>query len=114
MVGTGFEVVMTKLTGLEVPPPGSGLKTVTAALPAPSMSLAGMEAVSWLPLTNVVARSAPFHRTTDAETKPLPLTVRLKPDPAATADAGLRLLMLGTGFEVVMLKLTGLEVPPPG
>src|SRR5437867_2157108 len=77
------------------------------------MLLAGIEAVSRVELRNVVARSPPFQRTTDPEMKLLPLTVRLKPDPAATVDAGLRLVMLGAGFEAVMLKLTVLGVPPP-
>src|SRR5881409_3056428 len=114
MLGTGFAAVMVKLSVLEVPPPGDGLKTVTAAVPALAMSLAGIEAVSWLALTNVVVRSAPFQRTTDPEMKMLPLTVRLNAAPPATAEVGLRPLMLGTGFEAVMLKLTVLEVPPPG
>src|SRR2546422_609204 len=103
-----LEAVTLELAVVEGPPPGEGLKTVTVELPALEMSLAGIEAVSWLALMNAVARFAPFQRTTDPETKLLPLTVRLNAAPPATADMGLRLLMLGTGFEVVMLKLTGL------
>ena len=79
MLGAGFAAVMVKLSVLEVPPPGDGLKTVTAATPALAMSPAGIEAVSRVEPRNVVARSPPFQRTTDPETKLLPLTVRLKP-----------------------------------
>jgi hypothetical protein len=38
MLGTGFAAVIVKVTELDVPPPGDGLKTVTAALPALAMS----------------------------------------------------------------------------
>jgi hypothetical protein len=31
---------MVKVNEFELPPPGAGLKTVTAAVPAPAMSLA--------------------------------------------------------------------------
>ncbi len=79
MLGAGFAAVMVKLSVLEVPPPGDGLKTVTAATPALAMSPAGIEAVSWVALTNVVVRAPPFQRTTDPAMKLLPLTVRLKP-----------------------------------
>jgi hypothetical protein len=40
MFGTGFAAVIVNVTGFEIPPPGSGLKTVIVALPAPAMSLA--------------------------------------------------------------------------
>jgi hypothetical protein len=40
MFGTGFAAVIVNVTEFEVPPPGDGLKTVTAALPALAMSLA--------------------------------------------------------------------------
>jgi len=55
-VGSGLSIV--KGSELEVCPP---LKTVTAAVPAVSKSLAGTVAVSWLLLTKVVARLDPFH-----------------------------------------------------
>ena len=40
-----------------------GLATVTCAVPATAMSAAGIAAVTWLALTNVVVRLPPFHRT---------------------------------------------------
>ena len=47
--GTGlFAAVMVKVNPPEVPPPGVGLKTVTVAVPAVAMSVAGIAAVSWV------------------------------------------------------------------
>ena len=90
------------------------MKTVTAALPAPAISLAGIEAVSWPALTKEVERSDPFQRTTDEEMKLLPLTVRTKAGPPAVTDDGLMLVMFGTGFAALMVNAIEFEVPPPG
>lgn len=51
LVVTGAGLVaglMVKVWVLEVPPPGVGLKTVTAAVPADAISEMEMDAVSWL------------------------------------------------------------------
>src|SRR4029077_7723005 len=80
-VGTGLLIV--NVTALEVPPPGVGEKTVTEAVPAVAMSAAVMAAVSCVPLTKVVARALPFHCTTEAATKFVPVTVRVKALPPA-------------------------------
>ena len=90
------------------------MKMVTAALPALAISLAGIEAVSWLELTKDVERADPFQRTTDAEMKLLPLTVSMKSGPPAVTDDGLMLVMAGTGFEAVIVKAIEFDVPPPG
>ena len=115
-VGTGlFAAEMVKVNPPEVPPPGAGLKTVTVAVPAVAMSVAGIAAVSWVEETKVVVRSAPFHRTLDEETKLVPLTVRVNADPPAVAELGERELRAGTGlFAAVMVKVNPPEVPPPG
>src|SRR6266542_871310 len=105
---------MVTVWAFEIPPPGVGLKTVTAALPAPAISLAGIEAVSWPALTKDVGRSDPFQRTTDAEMKLLPLTVRMKLGPPAVTDDGLMPVILGTGFVALTVNATEFEVPPPG
>ena len=48
-VGTGLlTAVMVKVCAPDVPPPGVGLKTVTVAVPAEAISVAGIEAVSWV------------------------------------------------------------------
>jgi hypothetical protein len=57
--GTGFPIVND--TEFEAPPPGAGLTTVTVAVPALAISLAGIVAVRCvLPLPEVV-RGDPFH-----------------------------------------------------
>ena len=45
VVGTGLLIVKVR-AGVEVPPPGEGLNTVTLAVPAVAMSAAVMSAVS--------------------------------------------------------------------
>jgi hypothetical protein len=67
---------VVKVKEFELPPPGAGLKTVTAAVPAAAMSLAEIWAISplMLPLL-AVGRSLPFHCTTEPATKLVPTTV---------------------------------------
>ena len=55
------------------------LDTVIDAAPAEVISEAGMEAVSWVELTNVVVRPELFQSTTEPFTKFVPLTVRMNP-----------------------------------
>ena len=72
-----------KLTGLEVPPPGAGLVTVTASTPVEAMLEAAMAAVNCVELTNVVAGAAPPKLTIEAATKLVPLIVSVKAAPPA-------------------------------
>ena len=59
--------------------------------------------------------SAPFHRTFEVETKPVPVTVRVKAAPPAVAEEGERVVMEGTGlFAGLMVKDLIPERPPPG
>ncbi len=51
IAGTGLGAMIAKDWALEVPPPGAGLYTVTVAVPAVTMSEAGIAAVSWVALT---------------------------------------------------------------
>ena len=83
----------------DVPPPGALLNTLILAVVAVAMSAALMLAVNWVLDTKVVTRFDPFQRTVDAPlTKPVPLTVRVKADPPAVADEGLKLMMVGRGL----------------
>jgi hypothetical protein len=112
-LGVGVEAaLMVKVFAREVPPPGVGLLTVTYAVPAVAISEAGIAAVAWVEETTVVVRSAPFHRTFEVETKPVPVTVRVKAGPPAVAEAGKTVLMTTTGLLTV--KVFPDEVPPPG
>ena len=69
--------------------------TVTEAVPAAAMSLAGIWAVSWVALTKAVVRAAPFHCTPEPLTKLLPVTVSVKAAPPATALLGESVLNVG-------------------
>jgi hypothetical protein len=45
----------------------------------------------------------------------VPLTVRVKAEPPAVAEEGLRLVVVGTGLlGLLIVKVWALEVPPPG
>ncbi len=66
------------------------------------MSAALMLAVNWVLDTNVVGRAPPTQYTVDPPgSKPVPFTVRVKAGPPAVADAGLKLVMVGTGLLIV-------------
>jgi hypothetical protein len=70
--------VMVKGTVLEIPGEAlaAGLKTETVAVPENAVSVAGIDAVSCVALTNVVVRAAPFQYTVEALTA-WPFTVEL-------------------------------------
>jgi hypothetical protein len=109
---------MTKIALPDVPPPGAGLTTVTATVPAFATSLAEMDAVNCVLLTNLVVRVEPFHCTAETETKFEPFTVKVKAAPPAVALDGDIELIEGTGlFELppdVMVNVSALEVTPDG
>jgi hypothetical protein len=97
LLATGTPAVTAKFTEPDVPPPGAGVNTVTGIARGAARSAAEMAARSCVALTNVVVRSAPFQRTTEEATKPLPFTVRLVAPAPARAALGERLLTTGTG-----------------
>jgi len=108
-----------RVWAFDVPPPGTGLKTVMLRVPVVVVSLAGISAVSWVELTKVVVRLAPLRRTTELPTKFVPLTVSAKPPLPIVTVAGATVVVVGTGFENVAvivgldpekLKLHGLAV----
>ncbi len=66
------DYLIVKVLVLDVPPPGAGLDTVTVAVPATAMSAAVIAAVNRVADTYVVVRFAPFQRTTELLTKPVP------------------------------------------
>ena len=85
----------------DVPPPGAGFVTVTVAVPAVAISAAVIAAVNCVALTNVVVLAAPLNFTTDVDTKPVPLTVRVKAAPPAVALVGEREVAVGAGLLMV-------------
>jgi len=88
MDGAGFGAIIVNDSAFEPPPPGAGLKTVTAAVPGLPTSLAGIDAERLVLLTTVVARFEPFHRTTELGTKPAPLTDSVNAASPALAELG--------------------------
>src|SRR5438445_8097207 len=68
-VGLGFGAVIVNVCGLDVPPPGAGLKTVTEAVPAVAMSAAVICAVGCVLLTQVVVVAVPFQPHPDDRLK---------------------------------------------
>src|SRR5258706_15737377 len=106
---------MVNCTGLEPPPPGARLNTVTRAVPSAAMSLAGIWAESWLLLVTVVGRSLPFQRRIDPATKFEPKTDNSKLCAPGRTHSVLRVPMVGTGCgSLVTLKFITLEMPAPG
>src|SRR6516225_3898485 len=112
----GATALMVKFSELETPPPGSGLNALTRAVPGWARSLSRMAVLSWLLLTAVVARSAPFHRPVEAATKPVPSIVRGNPGHPAGALLSESLMMSGTGLLVsgLMMNAAGAEEPTSG
>src|SRR5439155_1572193 len=98
-VGTGLlAAVIVNVCGFDMPPPGAGLKIVTDADPAAAISAAEMAAESCVAETYVVARSAPFQRTTELVTRFVPVTVSVKAGPPAVAEVGVSPVDVGTGL----------------
>src|SRR5436190_1904523 len=96
----------------EVPPPGAGVATVICAVPAAATSAAEMAAVSCVALRNVVVRGAPFQRTVEPLTKPLPFTRSVSDPVPAVTPVGVSPVSPGTGLFTVNVRAP--EVPPPG
>ena len=65
-----------------------------------------MVAVSWVAEMYVVERLAPFHWTTEPDTKPVPEMVSVNEAPPALAVAGLAPVVVGTGLLAETVKET--------
>ena len=116
LVRVGCGLLTARVTAADVPPPGAGVKTVTDRLPVEAMSLARIAAVSRVLLLNVVLRFEPFTRTTEPDTKLLPVTVNVNPAPPAVALAGEILANDGCGLltasdSVPVVEPSGLITP---
>jgi hypothetical protein len=104
----GFTATTTStasVSALEVPPPGVGVVTATARLPAFVNCAAGTTAVNCVPLPYVVASAVLPNSTTDCAQKPVPVTVSVVlPLPAFTV-AGETVLTTGAGFTTVTVAV---------
>jgi hypothetical protein len=110
MIGGGCLIVNVK--GAEVPPPGVGLNTVTAAVPTALTSAAVIAARKAVWDTKVVVRAAPFHCTVDADMKFDPVTINVNAGSPANAELGIKDPITGAGLLTV--KVNAEVVPPPG
>jgi hypothetical protein len=104
IVGPGLIV---KEAPVDVTPP---LLTVIVALPAEAIRLLLTVAINCVTLTNVVGSDDPFHCTTAPAANPLPFTVKVNPRPPAVADGGLKLLIVGRGWNENEVPV---DVTPP-
>jgi len=103
-IETREELIVNVAAG-EVPPPGVGLTTDTAAVPAVRISAAVKVAVSCVAVTKVVPRFDPLNRTVEPVTNPVPFTVSVKAGPPARAEDGESEETVGEGLEPVGLYL---------
>src|SRR5260221_11598039 len=90
--------MIVKATREDVAPLGltTAIVAVIGSADALTRSLAGIRAVTWVLLTKVVGRSAPFHFTVVPLRKLVPLMVSVKAEPEAAAPSGDRLPITGT------------------
>src|ERR1019366_9092712 len=115
LLAVTLKSVIVNVSEFDVPPPGVGFITVTAAVPAAAMSAAVIAAVNCVALTNVVVRALPFHCATELLMKFVPFNVSVNAAPPAPAEVGASDVSVGTGFAAaVTLKFTEFDVPPPG
>jgi hypothetical protein len=106
LVITGVAAIVNVTGGFDVAP-AQGFTTVTDAVPAVATLAAGTVAVSCVEETNVVLRSVPFQSTLETETKPVPVTVKVKPALPAAIQVGLIEAMVG----FVPIVSTSVAVP---
>src|SRR2546427_1836382 len=81
-------------------------------MPPVVRSLAGMEAVPCVELTNVVVRGEPLKFTTDVETKLVPFTVMVNAASPTFLLVGEMLVVIGTRLFTV--RTWRFDVPPLG
>jgi hypothetical protein len=96
----------------ELPPPGAGVLTTMSKDPDVMSLLAGISASSEVALLNVVVRGPPSKYTSEADTKPVPVTVSVTcGEPPMTLSGA---ICVTVGGALTTLKTTSLLTPPPG
>ena len=110
VVGTGL--LIAKVWAEDVPPPGAGVTTVTKAVPAVAMSVAGTTAATSPVEMKVVMSGTPFQYMTEDVEKSEPSAVNVNCGPPAVAKVGLIEVRMGVVLKTVNVWL--FEVPPPG
>src|SRR5262249_5089580 len=98
LVIDGDPLLIVKKTGLDVPPPGVGVKPVTGTDPGLPIAAVGTFAFSRVELTKVVVHWKPLKRTDEELTKLTPVTPRSNMGPPAVAEVGFTLVNCGAGL----------------
>lgn len=111
-VAVGMGLLIVNVCAPEVPPPGAGVATVTEAVPAVAMSVAGTIAVSVVLEMNVVESGDPFQSAVEEARKFEPLSVNVNCAPPAVVDVGLMEERIGAELRTV--NVCEFDVPPPG
>jgi hypothetical protein len=106
--------VIVNVSAFDVPPPGVGFTTVTAAVPEAAISLAEIIAVNCVEFTNVVGRALPFHCAMELAMKLVPLMVNANAAPPAAVVFGASDVSVGNGFGALIVNVNGFEVVPDG
>jgi hypothetical protein len=109
---TVLAAVMVNVRAALVPPPGAGENTVTVAVPAVVILVAGTMAVSEVELTKLVVSAVPFHLITELLIKLLPVAVNVNAGLPAVMVEGEMLLNTGTGL-LLIVNVNAPEVPTP-
>jgi hypothetical protein len=109
--GTGL--ITCRERALEVAPPGAGLKTVMASVPAAAIALAGRTAVREESELKTVGTGDPFTCTAAVAVKLVPVTDRVKLVLPAIAVVGEIAVSVGRAAGRTC-KGSAFEVPPPG
>ena len=99
-------LAIVNVLAFDVPP--HGVTTLTEAVPAVAMREAGTVAVSWVEEPLVVS-AVPFQFTVEPETKFVPFTVSVKPEPPAVAQVGLSELIVGAAL---IVNVCAVDVAP--
>jgi hypothetical protein len=98
----------------DIPPPGEGLRTVMLKVPAVVRSLAGIDAVNCVELTNVVVVAEPLNCTTELLLKLVPFTVRVNVAEPTFLLVGEMLVVVGTGLLAMIVSVCDAADPPRG
>src|SRR5881227_1485368 len=112
LVICGAGLLMVNVPAFELPPPGAGLFTTICPEPPSARSAAVRATCNCVELANVVTRSLWFHCAFEVGTKPVPVTVTLRPArPAVTVFCESEEI---TGAGLFTGNAAAVEVPPPG
>jgi len=110
-VRSGVGLFTVNVTAADRAPPG--FVTTTIGVPATAIALAGILASKAVGLEKIVGIAGPPKLTLEFAVKLLPETINWNAGPPAVALAGLRVPTTGWTLALVIVRVRGLDVPPP-